>query len=119
MKLTDPTALLAQVNAERYSTLLNSCRNSRSRSRKSQSPKKENLSKSSNGTLSYVEPYLSPRPVAAASNGQPAKGQGVGETAGGEFAVIKSQVYSLGDFVDTDAVSKTPMIDSVRKARSR
>ena len=95
MKLTDPTELLAEVSVERYNELLAVA--------KARGAKKSETSSSKPASklLEYLEPnFTFGDPAALAA---PAE---VSQDVGGSQQVIKSKVYALGDFVDTDAVSQ-------------
>ncbi len=93
MTLTDPRPFLAEVDHELYNSLLKTCQ-------KPRKTKQAAISTEHAPSLQFLEPHIShglPSQMASATTtpeNSPAA------------AVIKSKAYALGDFVDTDAVSR-------------
>nr|QIW91870.1 HtyD [Phialomyces arenicola] len=105
MTLTDPRSLLSQVSVERYQMLLENCRRSKTKGLNLRHRKINSVQNSVPGSMpSYVEPYLSLRTAPALSNLQSGAERGIEQKTSGSVDVIKSKVYALGDFVDTDAI---------------
>lgn len=107
MHLTDATPLLNQVSAERFERLLAACRTKRSKHSDTRRPMKlGDLESPDHGnSLSYVEPSLSRQTAQGVSNMPKTQGALKQQGAGAGQDTIKSKIYALGDFVDTDAVS--------------
>jgi hypothetical protein len=98
MTLTDPRPFLAKVKSDDYAALLKSCQ-----TRRKTSYTEDILG--SSPPLTYVEPYLAHKKHESETRTIDSSENDL--EANPKTAVVKGKAYVLGDFVDTDAVSKT------------
>lgn len=95
MSLTDPRPFLAEIDPQNYITLLKSCQ-------KPQKPKQIDTPPEKSPRVEYVEPNIVQGPHNKDFYGVMTSGETVERSP--ISAVVTGKVYSLGDFVDTDAV---------------
>ncbi|RDW83768.1 aconitase family protein [Aspergillus mulundensis] len=107
MRVTDPRPLLSQIRPERYQRLLDKCRDWRAAEPAAgKRPAKIALANQRTKPApmpAYVEPYRSFEPRVAPSLDQPQSTE-LEKPRDSEAGIIRSKVYALDDFVDTDAI---------------
>lgn len=91
MSVTDPAPLLAEIDVEFFKKYT------------------QRVEEATNTKMMYVEPHVGPVEVSAArpSLTQQTSDQKLEDEESDAPALIKSKVVTLGDFIDTDAVSRS------------
>ncbi|KDN70973.1 putative aconitase [Colletotrichum sublineola] len=114
MTLSDPTELLREVDKSRYNELLEQCK--AWRNRKHAAPQRKHAHGDFlNEDVEYVEPALTAGTVQQGEGQLSPKGTTAFETSSGQLdgaSVIRGRVFTMGDFVDTDAIIPAPFCSS-------
>ncbi|OBR08003.1 Aconitase [Colletotrichum higginsianum IMI 349063] len=115
MTLSDPTELLREVDESRYNELLEQCKAWRNRKHAAVPQKKHANGDIPEEDVEYVEPALTAATVQKGEAKLSQRGTTAPETTGGQLDganAIQGRVFTMGDFVDTDAIIPAPFCSS-------